>query len=98
MVYLSNGPVGFVSLVLLIVSPSVSIVIIMKQYGQRFAAGFVVLFVQVLVGLALAFPARMYVLQAFRIPTGSMSPALLSKDLVLASKFDYTVFEPKGVI
>jgi len=43
----------------------------------------------ILVAFLLAMVIRTFVVQAFKIPTGSMRPTLLEKDLILVNKFIY---------
>lgn len=46
------------------------------------------------VALVLALVIRTYVVQAFKIPSGSMEPTLLIGDHILVNKFLFTLFRP----
>lgn len=48
-----------------------------------------------LIALALALIIRMFVVEAFKIPSGSMIPSLLVGDHLLVSKFTYKFAQPK---
>lgn len=47
------------------------------------------------IAIVLAFIIRMFVIEAFKIPSGSMIPSLLVGDHLLVSKFAYKFGEPK---
>ncbi|MFH1858488.1 MAG: signal peptidase I [Candidatus Omnitrophota bacterium] len=49
----------------------------------------------ILIALALALLVRAFVIQAFKIPTGSMRPTLLEGDRILVNKFIYRFSEPE---
>lgn len=50
----------------------------------------------ILIALALALLVRTFVVQAFKIPSGSMRPTLLEGDRILVSKFIYRFHEPES--
>ena len=50
----------------------------------------------IVIALALAFVIRLFVIQAFKIPSGSMIPTLLVGDHLLVNKFIYRFREPKA--
>jgi signal peptidase I len=47
------------------------------------------------IAVVLAFIIRMFIIEAFKIPSGSMIPSLLVGDHLLVSKFTYKFAEPK---
>lgn len=47
------------------------------------------------ISLALAMIVRTFVLQVFKIPTGSMLDTLLINDCIMANKFKYKIVDPK---
>lgn len=49
----------------------------------------------ILIAILLALVARTYVIQAFKIPTGSMRPTLLEGDRLMVNKFIYRFREPQ---
>jgi len=49
----------------------------------------------VIIAVVLALIIRTFVVQAFKIPTGSMRPTLIEGDRILVSKFIYRFTEPK---
>jgi len=57
---------------------------VIKEYGESLLIAFV-----------LAMIIRAFVVQAFKIPTGSMKPTLMERDRILVSKFIYKFREPK---
>ncbi len=50
-----------------------------------------------IIALVLALLIRTFVIQAFKIPTGSMEPTLLVGDHLLVSKFSYSVHIPNEI-
>jgi signal peptidase I len=50
-----------------------------------------------IIALVLALLIRTFVIQAFKIPTGSMEPTLLVGDHLLVSKFSYSVHVPNEI-
>jgi signal peptidase I len=50
-----------------------------------------------IIALILALLIRTFVIQAFKIPTGSMEPTLLVGDHLLVSKFSYSIHVPNEV-
>ena len=50
-----------------------------------------------IIALALALLIRTFIIQAFKIPTGSMEPTLLVGDHLLVSKFSYSMHIPNEV-
>ena len=49
----------------------------------------------IVIAIVLALIIRTFVVQAFKIPTGSMRPTLIEGDRILVSKFIYKFKEPK---
>lgn len=49
----------------------------------------------IIIAVVLALIIRTFVVQAFKIPTGSMRPTLMEGDRILVSKFIYRFTEPK---
>ena len=49
----------------------------------------------ILIALILALAVRTFIVQAFKIPSGSMRPTLLEGDRILVNKFLYRFKEPK---
>jgi len=49
----------------------------------------------IVIAFLLAMVVRTFVIQAFKIPTGSMQPTLMPKDRILVSKFAYRFKEPQ---
>nr|MBU1328917.1 signal peptidase I [Candidatus Omnitrophota bacterium] len=49
----------------------------------------------IVIAVVLALIIRTFVVQAFKIPTGSMRPTLIEGDRILVSKFIYKFREPK---
>jgi len=50
-----------------------------------------------IIALVLALLIRTFIIQAFKIPTGSMEPTLLVGDHLLVSKFSYSVHVPNEI-
>lgn len=50
-----------------------------------------------IIALVLALLIRTFIIQAFKIPTGSMEPTLLVGDHLLVSKFSYSIHVPNEV-
>ena len=50
-----------------------------------------------IIALILALMIRTFIIQAFKIPTGSMEPTLLVGDHLLVSKFSYSIHVPNEV-
>lgn len=50
----------------------------------------------ILIAVALALVVRTYVIQAFKIPSGSMRPTLLEGDRLMVNKFIYRFKEPQA--
>lgn len=59
---------------------------VVREYAEAF-----------LIALLLALLIRTFIIQAFKIPTGSMIPTLLVGDHLLVSKFSYSVHVPNEV-
>jgi len=59
-----------------------------KSIVREYAEALVIAFV-------LAMLIRIFIIEAFKIPTGSMIPTLLVKDRLLVSKFIYKFKEPE---
>jgi signal peptidase I len=57
---------------------------VVREYAEAFA-----------IAIVLALIIRMFVIEAFKIPSGSMIPSLLVGDHLLVSKFAYKFGEPK---
>lgn len=57
---------------------------VLREYAEAF-----------LIALVLAFVIRLFVVEAFKIPSGSMIPTLLVGDHLLVNKFIYKFTEPK---
>jgi len=57
---------------------------VLKEYGESLLIAFI-----------LAMIIRAFVVQAFKIPTGSMRPTLIEGDRILVNKFIYKFREPK---
>ena len=50
-----------------------------------------------IIALILALLIRTFIIQAFKIPTGSMEPTLLVGDHLLVSKFSYSIHVPNEI-
>lgn len=59
-----------------------------KQVVREYAEAIVIAFI-------LAMVIRTFVIQAFKIPTGSMRPTLIERDRILVNKFIYRFKEPQ---
>jgi signal peptidase I len=58
--------------------------LLIKEYGESLLIAFI-----------LAMIIRAFVVQAFKIPTGSMHPTLMEGDRILVSKFVYRFWQPQ---
>ena len=56
----------------------------LKEYGKS-----------ILIALILSFGIRVAIVEAYYVPTGSMSPTIMENDRIMSNKFIYWFVEPK---
>ncbi len=88
-------PEAGVALLEILASVSAFVVVINRAYWSTIGRALGACGLTLVASLLFVLPLRAFVLQAFRIPVGSMLPALDIGDHVLVSKYAYRVSKPE---